>query len=99
MQEACFVVTLHERQVTVSELELSLLRFMLEREGELVSAMGFLAAIGSEQHELFPDDVARHVRALHRKLENSQAGSIEFLPGFRYRLHGVPRPVSLAGKL
>lgn len=99
VQEACFVVTLHERQVTVSEMELSLLRFMLEREGELVSAMGFLAAIGSERHELFPDDVARHVRTLHRKLENSQAGSIEFLPGFRYRLHGAPRPVSPAGKL
>lgn len=99
VQEPCFVVTLQERQLTVSEMELSLLRFMLEREGKLVSATGFLAALGREQRELSPDDVTRHVRTLHRKLENSQSGSIEFLPGFRYRLHGAQRPVSLAGKL
>lgn len=96
VQESCFVVTLQGRQLTVSDLELSLLRFMLEREGELVSATSVVAALGKEQRELLPDEVARHVRTLHRKLENSQAGFIEFLPGFRFRLRGAPSPVSLA---
>ncbi len=96
VQDPCYVVTLQGRQLTVSDLELSLLRFMLEREGELVSAAGVLAELGRERRELSPEEVAQQVRTLHRKLQNSQAGFIEFLPGFRYRLYGAPRPLSFA---
>ena len=93
VQEFCFVVVLQQRQLTVSNIELSLLQFMMARLGELVPVAGFIAALGAAQRELSPEAVDKHLRTLHRKLENSEAGSIEILPGYRYRFSASPRPL------
>lgn len=70
-------------------MERSILRFMLARADELISAAGFLAALGGDHRDMPPENVEQYVRTLHRKLENSDAGSIEILPRFRYRFHAA----------
>jgi two-component system phosphate regulon response regulator PhoB len=96
VQEPCFVISLQKRQLTVSDMELAILRFMLAGAGELVPAMALIAVLGRDHREIPPEELEHRVRTLHRKLENSGAGSIEILPGFRYRFHAAPRAISLA---
>ena len=96
VQESCFLVSLQNRQLTLSDMELAILRFLLTRPNELVSAGSFIAALGQDHREMPPGNVDQSVRTLHRKLQNSDAGLIEILPGFRYRFRQVPRPVSLS---
>lgn len=96
VQEPCFLVSLQKRQLTLSDMELAILRFLLARPGELVSAASFMAALGRDHREMPPERVDQSVRTLHRKLQNSNAGLIEILPGFRYRFHETPHPVSLS---
>lgn len=93
VQEPSYVVALQNRQLTVSGMELSLLRCMLARAGQLVTAMVLTAVLEEYQREMPPEELEQRVRALRRKLENNDAGSIEILPGFRYRFSTSPRPL------
>ena len=90
MQGPFFVVSLEKRQVTVSSTELRLLRYMLARDGALLRAEDLLALPGEELGRIAPEELHHHVRFLRRKLENSGAGSIEILPGSRYRFLAHP---------
>ena len=85
VQGPCFVVSLREREFTVSQRELALLRFLLIRNEMLVSADDVIAQQGVDEVTMSPQEVEQHMRSLRRKLENSRAGSIEVLPGHRYR--------------
>lgn len=96
VQEPCFLVSLQTRQLTLSDMELAILRFLLARPAELVSAASFMAALGRDHRDMPPERVDQSVRTLHRKLQNTNAGLIEILPGFRYRFHETPHPVSLS---
>ena len=90
MQGPFFVVSLEKRQVTVSSAELRLLRYMLTRDGELLRAEDLLDLPGEECGRIAPEELDHRVRFLRRKLENSGAGSIEILPGSRYRFQAHP---------
>lgn len=92
VQGPFFVVSLQERQVTVSRMELRLLRYMLTREGELVRGEEFIGLPGEDRWGIASQELEHRVRLLRRKLENSGAGSIEILPGSRYRFVAHPRP-------
>ncbi len=87
-----FVLSLQERQLTVSHPELRLLQYLLTRDGELVRGDELLNLPGEELESRSKEDLDHHVRVLRRKLENSGTGSIEILPGFRYRFLAHPRP-------
>lgn len=66
-------------------MELALLRFMQARKGQLVTATLLTTVLDLERRALQPVDLDQCVRTLRRKLENNNAGSIDILPGFRYR--------------
>ncbi len=93
VQGPFFVVSLQNRQVTVSSQELRLLRFLLTREGELVPGEDLVDLSGEDRGGVALQELEHRVRFLRRKLENSGAGSIEILPGSRYRLAAHPRLV------
>ncbi len=86
VQGPYFVVSLEGRQLTVSSMELALLRAILPREGELVRAEELTALLVGENQRIPLEELDHRIRFLRRKLENSGAGTIEILPGFRYRL-------------
>lgn len=87
-----FVVSLQERQITVSNPELRLLQYLLTRGGQLVRGEELLSLPGEDLGNRNREEIEHRIRFLRRKLENSGAGSIEILPGFRYRLLARPRP-------
>lgn len=86
VQGPYFVVSLEGRQLTVSSMELALLRAILPREGELVRAEELTALLAGENQRIPLEELDHRIRFLRRKLENSGAGTIEILPGFRYRI-------------
>ncbi|MBA2485459.1 MAG: response regulator [Nitrospira sp.] len=90
VQGPFFVVSLQNRQLTVSRLELRLLRCLLTREGELVPGEDLIDLSGEDREGVALQELEHRVRFLRRKLENSGAGSIEILPGSRYRLAAHP---------
>lgn len=89
VQGTFFLVSLQGRQLMVSHRELTFLRFLLTRAGELVTAEELIALSGTELQRIPSEEVEQSIRFLRRKLENSCAGSIELLPRFRYRF--MPR--------
>ena len=88
-----FEVFLRDRQIIVSRTELALLRFMLARPGEIVTAGELIALPGNDNRRISPANLEHSVRVLRRKLENSGAGSIHILPGSRYRFFPYMRLV------
>ena len=92
VQGPFFMVSLQERQITVSRTELRLLRYMLARAGELIRGEDLLNLPGEHRGNIAPEELDHRVRFLRRKLDNSGAGSIEMLPGSRYRFLAQPRP-------
>lgn len=92
MEGPYFVVSLQERQITVSNTELRLLQYLLTRDGELVRGDELLNLPGEEPGSMNREELDHRVRFLRRKLENSGTGSIEIFPGFRYRFLAHPRP-------
>ena len=85
-----FVVSLRQRQVSISKWELKVLRYMLSREGELLKLRDFLHVSGEIQDSAMPREFDQRIRLLRRKLENSEIASIEILPDWRYRLRVHP---------
>ena len=63
-----------------------LLDVLLGRENTLLGAEELMGIPGGEGSEVMLRELDCDVRSLRRKLENTGAGSIEVLPGFRYRL-------------
>lgn len=96
VQGPWFVVSLGTRELMVSHRELTLLRFLFSREGSLVHAVDLPALPEGDTLEILPERMDEDVRALRRKLENSGAGSIEVLPGYRYRFLSHSRPAEPA---
>ena len=92
MEGPYFVVSLQERQITVSHAEVRLLQYLLTRNGELVSGDELVNIPGEECGSTDREELEHRVRFLRRKLENSGTGSIEILPGSRYRFLARPRP-------
>ena len=86
MQGPYFVVLIGTREVTVSRKEALLLDVLLGRENTLLGAEELIGIPGGEGSEVMLRELDCDVRSLRRKLENTGAGSIEVLPGFRYRL-------------
>lgn len=84
-----FTVTLHQRQFSLSEIELKLLRGMVARANELLTLHELLPMLGIFAHRISPQEVDQNIRSIARKLENNRAGKIEILPGFRYRMATV----------
>ena len=92
MEGPYFVLSLQERQITVSNTELRLLQYLLPRNGELVRGDELLNLPGEELGSTSREELEHRVRFLRRKLENSGTGSIEILPGSRYRFLAHPGP-------
>ena len=92
MEGPYFVLTLQQRQITVSSTELKLLQYLVTRDGELVRDDELLTLPGEEFGNTSREELDHRVRFLRRKLENSGTGSIEILPGSRYRFLAHPRP-------
>ena len=92
LQGPFFLVSMQQRQVTVSSAELRLLRYLLARDGELVRGEDLFDLPGEDRGNIAPEELDHRVRFLRRKLENSGAGSIEILPESRYRFLAQPRP-------
>lgn len=90
VQGPYFVVALERRELTVSRRELLLLRILLSRENTLLGAEELIVLQAGERPGMMLQELDRDVRTLHRKLENSGAGSIQVLPGLRYRLRSRP---------
>ncbi len=85
VQGPYFDVSLRGRQLTISDKELAVLRAILPREGELVRAEELTDLLTEENRRIPLEELDDRIRFLRRKLENSGAGTIEILPGFRYR--------------
>ena len=81
-----FIVSLQQRQLTVSRTELALLRGMLAHAGELLTVEELLPLPGRSDPQISRRELDQRIRFLRRKLENNCAGTIEILPGFRYRM-------------
>lgn len=94
VQELSYVVSLQHRQLMLSGIELAILRIMLSHAGELVTARALMVALDGAQGQIRPEELEHRMRGLRRKLENSSAGSIEILPGYRYRWHAPSRQAS-----
>lgn len=86
MQGPYFVVLWGKRELMLSRKETLLLDSLLCRENTVLRADELIGISGGEESEVMRRELDRDVRSLRRKLENSGAGSIEVLPGFRYRL-------------
>jgi DNA-binding response OmpR family regulator len=84
-----YTVTLHQRQLTLSDMELSLLRGMLVRVNELLTVPDLLPLLEQSNRRISPQELHQNIRSIARKLENNRAGKIEILPGFRYRMSTV----------
>lgn len=94
VHEQIYVVSMQKRQLTLSKIELALLRFMQARKGQLVTAVVLTPLLDRDQRALQPVELDQRVRTLRRKLENNHAGSIDILPGFRYRFLAPSDPIS-----
>ncbi|MCI1278771.1 MAG: response regulator transcription factor [Nitrospira sp.] len=92
MEGPYFVLTLQQRQITVSSTELKLLQYLVTRDGELVRDDELLTLPGEEFGNTSREELDHRVRFLRRKLENSGTGSLEILPGSRYRFLSRPSP-------
>ncbi len=92
MQGPFFLVSLQDRQVSVSHTELKLLRYLVGQERALLHSHDLLNILGEERGSVAAGELDQRIRLLRRKLENSGAGSIEILPGGRYRFLAHPRP-------
>lgn len=92
VQGPFFTVSLQNRQVAVSGAELSLLRYMLSREGALMRGEDLIHLLGEAREGITWEKLDHQIRFLRRKLENSGVGSIEILPGSRYRFLAHLRP-------
>lgn len=90
MQGSFFLISVQERQISVSHIELKLLRYLLRREGALLDSHDLLNFLGEEQGSVATGELEQQIRFLRRKLENCGAGSIEILPGSRYRFLARP---------
>lgn len=86
MEGPFFTVLLQRRQITVSGIELALLRGMLARADELLTPQELLPLLERSNRQISPQDLDQTVRSIARKLANNCAGKIEILPGFRYRM-------------
>ena len=91
VQGPYFLLSLQERQITLSEMEIGLFRYMLSREGQIMRVEDFPHLFGDQRESIARDGLDRCIRFLRRKLENSGAGSIEIFPGSRYRFLTNPR--------
>lgn len=92
VQGQYFSVQLGKRELILSRKETMLLHMLLSREHTLLEAQEFIPLTGGEKTGLLLQELDRDIRGLRRKLENVDAGSIEVLPGFRYRF--TPRSQS-----
>jgi two-component system phosphate regulon response regulator PhoB len=81
-----FTVSLQRRQITVSGIELALLRGMLARADEPLTPQELLPLLERSDQQISPQDLDQTVRPIARKLANNCAGKIEILPGSRYRM-------------
>ena len=81
-----YTVTLQQRQLTLSGIELALLRGMLAHADELLAPKELLSLLEESDHQISSQELDRIVRSIARKLENNRVGKIEILPGFRYRM-------------
>ena len=85
MQGPYFAVLLGERELILSRKEMALLQAFLGRENTLLNAEELRPLPEGERSGLLFQELDRDVRSLRRKLENIGAGSVDVLPGFRYR--------------
>ncbi|MBS0171126.1 MAG: response regulator [Nitrospira sp.] len=85
MQGPYFAVLLGKREVILSRTETMLLQTLLGRENALLDAAELIPLPAGENPALLLKDLDRDIRGLRRKLENVGAGSLDMLPGFRYR--------------
>lgn len=92
VQGPYFEVSWQDRLLTLSMMELALLRCLLAHEGKLIGATELVAALGEEQGRSTQEEVDHVIRFLRRKLDNARAGSIDILPGYRYRFLRQERP-------
>lgn len=81
-----FIVSFQQRQLTMSRTELALLRGMLARPCELLTVEELRPLLGASDNQISRQELDQRIRFLRRKLDNSRAGTIEILPGFRYRM-------------
>ena len=86
VQGPYFEISWQDRLLTLSMTELALFRCLLAHEGGLMGAEELVAALGKEQGGSTQEEVDHMIRFLRRKLDNARAGSIDILPGYRYRL-------------
>lgn len=85
MQGPYVAVLLGERELILSRKETVLLQALLDRENTLVDAEELIPLPKGERPILPLQELDRDIRDLRRKLENAGAGSVDVLPGFRYR--------------
>lgn len=85
IQGPYFAVLLGEREVILSRTETARFQTLLARENALLDAAELIPLPAGENAALLLKDVDRDIRSLRRKLDNADAGSIDVLPGFRYR--------------
>ncbi len=90
MQGPYFAVLLGERELILSRKEMALLQAFLGRENTLLNAEELRPLPEGERSGLLFQELDRDVRSLRRKLENIGAGSVDVLPGFRYRFRSRP---------
>ncbi len=64
LQGPFFVVSMQQRQVTVSSTELRLLRYMLARDGELVRGEDLVDLPGEDRGNIAPEELDHRVRFL-----------------------------------
>jgi len=86
VQGPYFAVSLGKGELSLSRRELTLLSVLLRHENALLGAEELTDFQAGERPGETLQELDRDVRRLHRKIENSGAGSIDVLPGYRYRL-------------
>ncbi|HNV27086.1 MAG TPA: winged helix-turn-helix domain-containing protein, partial [Nitrospira sp.] len=85
IREQSLVISLFEKELTVSPREVLLLRLLTARPNTIVPEEELIGALWNRSPFLHEQELLRVIRGLRRKLENNAAGSIEMLPGIGYR--------------
>lgn len=85
IREHSLVISLFEKELTVSPREVLLLRLLTTRPNAIVPQEELIGALWHKSPLLHEQELLRTIRGLRRKLENNAAGSIEILPGIGYR--------------